>query len=142
MTRDKALRFNKGEPELHYALFYPHLLEALAKVQSQGGVKYGYANWVSGGKPDAEYYDAAMRHLVSHFNGRVYDKDLGTLAIVQCIWNLMNLVEQNMSDYPVFDENFDQEAFVKKWKDHPKKVGRPEVFNYAEFQEAKSRAEE
>lgn len=121
----KALRFNKGKPELHYILFYPRFLHALASVQEQGAHKYGYANWAFGGKPDQEYLDAALRHLIAHFNGELYDDDIGTLHLAQCVWNLMNLLEQNMINVPLFDPDFDQQAFIDKWADAPKQVGRP-----------------
>ena len=120
-----ALRFNSGKPELHYILFYPRFLEALASVQEQGAFKYGYANWSLGGKPDQEYLDAALRHLIAHFSGEVYDEDIGTLHLAQCIWNLMNLLEQNLKELPLFDPDFDQEAFIKRWEDAPKQEGRP-----------------
>ncbi len=116
----EALRFNQGKDEVHYILFYEAFIKAMAKVQEQGAVKYGYANWMSGGKPDTEYLDSGMRHLLAFFRGEMYDKDLGTLHLAQACWNFINLLEQNYSDFPVLDPDFDQESFVARWKDRPK----------------------
>jgi hypothetical protein len=121
-SSDVALRFNTGKPEVHYILFYPEFLAALAEVQAQGGRKYGYGNWTAGGKPNSEYYDAAIRHLLSHFNGEIYDDDLGTRHLVQAIWNLMQVLEQNGDGGPHIDPEFDQAAFEEKWASFPKKA--------------------
>ena len=85
-----------------------------------------------GGKPNSEYYDAGLRHLLTHFaadKGLIdpktgeptsyYDKDLGVLHIAQAIWNFMQLIELNL-DVPLVDPDFDQEDFVARWKDYPK----------------------
>ena len=119
MEEPKALRFNEGKPQLHYILYYPRFLEALAWVQERGEDKYGYGNWMFGGKPDREYYDSNLRHLGDHFNGDIYDNDSGASVLIQAIWNLMNLFEQN-TDFPVSDPDFDLEAYQEKWKDYPK----------------------
>ena len=129
----ESLRFNEGKPEVHYILFYKKFLESFALVQTQGAIKYGYGNWMGGGKPDNEYFDAGMRHLIIHFNAckgiidpetgeptSYYDEDLGVLHIAQAIWNFMQLIELNL-DIPLSDPDFDQEDFVKRWIDHPKK---------------------
>jgi hypothetical protein len=116
----EALRFNSGKPQAHYILFYKHFIEALAKVQEHGAIKYGYANWAAGGKPDTEYLDAGMRHLLAFFEGEMYDKDLGVLHLAQMCWNFMNLLEQNYNDWPVLNPDFDFEGFVERWKDAPK----------------------
>lgn len=115
-----ALRFNKGKNQVHYILFYKRFIEALARVQEQGGLKYGYANWASGGKPDTEYLDAGMRHLLAFFDGEMYDEDTGTMHLAQACWNFINLLEQNYGDWPVLDPEFDQQAFIDRWADLPK----------------------
>lgn len=116
----QALRFNTGKPQAHYILFYKKFIEALAAVQEQGAIKYGYANWAIGGKEDVEYLDAGMRHLLAFFEGEMYDEDLGTQHLAQACWNFMNLIEQNYDDWPAISPDFDQEAFVERWKDFPK----------------------
>ena len=121
MDEFKALRFNEDKPQLHYIMHYRRFLEALAWVQERGAEKYGYGNWMYGGKPDREYYDSGMRHLLDHFDGEIYDKDTGSAVLVQTIWNLMNLFEQN-TDFSISDPDFDLEAYRKKWKDHPKQT--------------------
>lgn len=116
---DKALRFNSGKPELHYILYYPKFVEALALVHMQGAEKYGYGNWRLGGKPSQEYWDSAMRHIFDAFQGKVYDEDTGCLTLAHAIWNLIQIIEQNMEN-PLFDGDFDQESFIERWKDFPK----------------------
>lgn len=116
----KALRFNEGKPQLHYILFYRKFLESFSKVLEQGAHKYGYGNFTLGGKPDQEYLDSAMRHLVSHFSGELYDEDMGTLHLAHCIWNLITLLEYNMSDTPSINPKFDQQEFLDRWADMPK----------------------
>ena len=112
-----ALRFNTGKPEVHYILFYKKFIEALATVQSQGAIKYGYANWAAGGKNDTEYLDSGMRHLLAFFSGEMYDEDTGSLHLAQVCWNFMNAIEQNYADWPNLDPDFDQETFIERWKD-------------------------
>jgi hypothetical protein len=116
----EALRFNEGKPEVHYILFYEKFAEALAKIQEQGALKYGYANWMAGGKPDTEYLNSGLRHLFAFFNGEMYDEDLGTLHLAQACWNFINLLELNYAEFPVLDPDFNQEEFVRRWEDRPK----------------------
>ncbi len=123
----QALRFNAGKSEVHYILFYKKFIEALAMVQTQGAIKYGYANWDIGGKEDVEYLDAGMRHMFDFFAGNFYDEDTGCQVLAQAIWNFMNVIEQNYSDWPVKDPAFDQEAYVEKWKHLPKSGGSRNV---------------
>jgi hypothetical protein len=115
-----SLRFNDDKAHVHYMLFYRYFAEAFAKVQEQGAIKYGYGNWRSGGKPDQEYLDSALRHILAHMDGELYDEDCGTLHMAHACWNLINLMEQNMKGVPVIRDDFDQEGFTAKWKDLPK----------------------
>jgi hypothetical protein len=119
----EALRFNKDKPELHYLLYYPRFMEALARVQMQGAIKYGYGNWLYGGKSDLEYWDSGLRHLASAFNKETFDKDSGCHTLAQAVWNFMQIIEQNYRG-PVFDPDFDQQAYVDRWADHPKQEKR------------------
>ena len=128
---ETSLRFNEGKSEVHYMLFYKKFAEALAKIQSQGAIKYGYANWMSGGKPDTEYLNSGMRHLLDFFSGNMYDEDLGTLHLAQACWNFINLLELNYSEWDILDPNFDQEAFEEKWKNAPKRSESPNVMERA-----------
>jgi len=117
---DKALRYNEGKPELSYILDFNRALAAVAAVSQQGAIKYERGNWKKGGKPDTEYLDAALRHLVEHQNSGPYDPDIGTLHIANAVWNLLALLELNMMDqYEAIDPEFDQDAFKARYSIKP-----------------------
>jgi hypothetical protein len=116
---EKALRFNSGKPPLHYILYYPRFIEAISRVQEQGAHKYGYGNWRRGGKPSQEYWDSGLRHLMDAFWGDHYDEDLGTRTLAMAIWNFIQILELN-DDLPAMNPDFDQDAFIKRWENHPK----------------------
>jgi hypothetical protein len=110
-----ALRYNEGKPELSYILSMPRMLEALAKVFSQGAIKYERDNWQRGGKPDTEYKDSLLRHLLAMEKGEMYDHDTGCLHAAHAIWNLGALIELNYGGVPALDPGFDQQAFIDKY---------------------------
>lgn len=116
-----ALRFNEGKAELGYILDFNRALDAVAKVCSQGAVKYKPRNWKAGGKPDKEYIESCLRHLRDWANVGQYDPDIGTLHIANAAWNLLALLELNITpDHEVLDPDFDQESFVAKYTETPK----------------------
>lgn len=101
-------RYNKGKPELSYLLMFPKSAEAIARLLEAGAEKYDYLNFLKGGKPDKEYWDAAMRHLVKAMQYETtghsaawydYDgaADEGTKAphLAAVIWNLMMIIENH-----------------------------------------------
>jgi len=91
-----ALRYNSGKPSFHYILFFPRVIELLAKIFEGGEHKYDYCNWRKGGNPDKSYLDAAMRHLAKwQGKGEIFDEDYKTHHIGHAIWNLMVLFELN-----------------------------------------------
>jgi len=111
---DAALRFNAGKPELSYLLSIPKAVAALAKVFSQGAIKYERDNWQKGGKPDAEYLDSCMRHLLASQH-EDHDPDTGCLHLAHAIWNLAALIELNTAGVSIHDPNFDQAAFGARY---------------------------
>jgi len=115
-----ALRFNDDKLPLHYWDLYPTCAKMIAWVQARGEDKYGYGNWMLGGKPDREYRDSAKRHQTEFNEGVDYDEDTGSFHPAQELWNLMNLIERNYSDIPLRDPDFDLDAYVEKWRDSPK----------------------
>jgi hypothetical protein len=92
----EALRDNKGKDELSYILDIPEALKALSHVFRQGAKKYSRGNWQLGGKPDAEYLDACMRHLTKHVKEGPFDPETGALHLAHAIWNLAALIELNI----------------------------------------------
>lgn len=111
-----ALRYNADKPELSYLLSIPSAVEALAKVFSQGAIKYERDNWQKGGKPNEEYLDSCLRHLYASEREH-YDADTGCLHLAHAIWNLAALIELNVP-VELFDPSFDQAAFEAKYADH------------------------
>lgn len=104
--KTKALRFNEGKAELGYVLQFSSAMESLARIFEFGAVKYEEDNWLKGGKPDKEYIDSAIRHLVSWTKGEVYDSDSGCSHLGHAVWNLCALMQTN---HPT--ETFDPTIF-------------------------------
>lgn len=114
---NEALRYNEGKAELAEILQFDNALEALAKVMSQGGVKYEHRNWLKGGKPDAEYLNSAMRHLLSFEQGEFYDQDTGCAHIAHVAWNMLALLRLNHHDAPALDPEFDQQGYLDRYSE-------------------------
>jgi len=112
---DVALRHNTGKPKLGELLFFDNALVALVAVMEQGAVKYARHNWMKGGKPDDEYIDSAMRHMLHHQLGETHDDDTGCLHLAHAAWNLLACLTLNYATEPSIDPDFDQEAFEKRW---------------------------
>jgi len=55
----------------------------------------GKPNWILGGKPDSEYIDAALRHLMKMAQGETRDSETGTLHAAAVQWNMGALVTLN-----------------------------------------------
>jgi len=111
----EAQRFNQGKPQMSYLLHYPKAMTALVRVLEQGAIKYEPLNWKLGNKPDEEYFDAALRHMFSHYENGPYDKDIGVQSAAQAIWNLITYIELNSEADPLNPE-FEQDEFVARYK--------------------------
>jgi len=110
-----ALRDNSDKPRLSEVFKFGAGLKALARVMSQGALKYDEDNWLKGGKPDNEYLDAASRHLECYINGEFYDQDVGTAHLAHVAWNALACLRLNHNLMPDLDPDFDQETFVEKY---------------------------
>ena len=100
-----AARHDKGKPKLHYILHYKKAVETLCRILEFGAHKYSDFNWKKGGKPDAEYLAACVRHMTKHVNGEIIDPETGCSHIGHAAWNLMTLLELNITmpvDEPLF----------------------------------------
>lgn len=99
-TSPPAARDNAGKAPMDFILDFPIAMEALARVMEVGAVKYERDNWKKGGKPDAEYFGAAMRHLFAAKNaknaGEDVASDTGCLHAAHAVWNLLAYIELNM----------------------------------------------
>jgi hypothetical protein len=121
----EALRHNKGKPEL--AQLFHFDLRWLADHMSAGRVKYpdtapGVPNWTLGGKPDAEYLDAAARHLAHLVQGEDYDIELGTHHAAAVAWNMLAMLTCNR-DYDKQEAKAVQQRlvpidYVDPWEAH------------------------
>lgn len=100
-----AKRFNEGKPKLGYVLYWPHFLEAFARVCENGEIKYGQFNWKKGGKPDEEYLHSAVRHIVAVLDGEDFDEEYGTHHLAHAAWNIMTWMDLNRSD-KIVSSNF------------------------------------
>ena len=116
---EEALRYNEGKPALAQILEFGSGLDKLAKVMSQGAIKYTPRNWLKGGKPDEEYLSAALRHMEAFVNEGEWDKDNGTHHIAHAAWNMLALLTLNRDDLPDLDPMFDQDAFLSKYTEEP-----------------------
>jgi len=102
-----ALRANQGKPLLSFILDFPKALTAFCRVKEVGGIKYKIDNWKAGGKPDREYLDAALRHMLAFKGGKQFSGDTGCHHLAHAAWNLFALLELNVKDVE------DPEAFAE-----------------------------
>lgn len=90
-----ALRANSGKPQLGELLCFGHGLSAVSRVLEQGGKKYAHRNWMKGGKPDGEYIDSALRHLMAIQGGELHDQETGCLHESHVAWNMLAMTRLN-----------------------------------------------
>jgi hypothetical protein len=64
------------------------VITELALGLAEGAIKYGKYNWRAVGVRYSIYYDATMRHLISHFEGEDLDPDTGLNHITKAISSL------------------------------------------------------
>ncbi len=116
----EALRFNEGKPMLSYILQFANPIKAVARIMEFGATKYEDGNWRKGGKPDAEYLNSMMRHLIQWLGGEKYDTDSGCSHLGHAIWNLLALHELNhpdeIIDERLFKDRMEHWAAVKERK--------------------------
>ena len=99
----EAARETAGKPELAEVLHFD--LRFLADHCTAGRLKYpdhdGRPNWTLGGKPDAEYLNAATRHLAALVQGEEWDPELGTHHAAAVAWNMLVLLTNNRQWFPI-----------------------------------------
>lgn len=98
-----AARDNAAKPPLATELLWFDL-DWIAAHAARGRVKYpdvdGKPNWTLGGKPDAEYLDAAMRHLTAMVRGQEYDRESGTHHAAAVVMNMLMMLTCNYAGRP------------------------------------------
>ena len=93
-----ATRMNQGKPLFSFILDFPKALLAFCRVKEVGAIKYERNDWKEGGKPDEEYLDAALRHMVEFKNGEQFASDTGCHHLAHAAWNLFALLELNVNE--------------------------------------------
>ena len=88
----RALRFNKGKPQLSYLMDFPKAIEGIAKVMEFGATKYPRNNWKKG-SPVNEVVDSMLRHLSKARNGQKFDAETSIDHLFHVLVNAMFLAE-------------------------------------------------
>lgn len=104
----RALRSNKGKPELRYLLTFPHAAEGIARVSMYGASKYALYNYMMGA-PASQQVDCLMRHLNDWWGkGKNQDEDAAKHGfdihpLYSLAWNAMRLAEE-LTTRPELDD--------------------------------------
>jgi len=77
MTPDTNPKSLEGRKKPSMACVPPSALLYLSRAMMEGEKKYGRMNWREHHISSSIYYDAAMRHLLSWFDGEDCDRDSG-----------------------------------------------------------------
>ena len=64
-------------------------LEWVARVCHNGGAKYAPSNWKKVKRADKRYIAAAIRHIVAHLKGEVYDAEWGFPHLAHAVCSLL-----------------------------------------------------
>lgn len=94
-------------------------LMALGLAMMEGGRKYGAHNYRKMGVRFSTYYDAAMRHLMSWWEGEDIDPDSGVYHVIKamaCLTVLMDSIYMGnaQDDRPIkYPDGIDMESFNK-----------------------------
>jgi hypothetical protein len=94
-------------------------LMALGLAMMEGGRKYGAHNYREMGVRFSTYYDAAMRHLMSWWEGEDIDPESGVFHVVKamaCLTVLMDSIYMNnyTDDRPIrYPNGIDMDSFNK-----------------------------
>lgn len=115
-----SARHNTGKPTISDVLLWPKAIIAWTAHATMGRIKYpdvnpGVPNWTLGGKPDDEFINAAMRHLVALKNGETYDPELGTMHAAAVLWNMATMIQCNYDTAPAISPLFDEQDFIDHW---------------------------
>lgn len=76
MSKEQALRYNTGKPELSYVLDVMPALKDLTKRMEHGSRKYSRNNWKKGFNKE-QLIDSTLRHLTDFHEGKDIDLESG-----------------------------------------------------------------
>jgi len=79
--------------KLQWRLLPWKALEEVAKVVTDGAVKYSPDNWKYVKPFEDRYLDATIRHLVAYIQGEVDDPDSGSNHLAHAVANMLFLIE-------------------------------------------------
>ncbi len=91
-------KIQAGSKKVSLSVIPPQVLAELALAMMEGARKYGPYNWRKGGTVASTYYDAAMRHMISYWEGDDYDPEAGCLHLVKAIASLVVLVDSILQE--------------------------------------------
>lgn len=77
-------------------LMPPRALEEVARVFTYGAEKYAPRGWERG-MPWGQLFGAAQRHLWAFWDGEDYDCESGLLHLAHAAWNVLALLEYQVS---------------------------------------------
>jgi hypothetical protein len=97
--------------KLRMDLISPDALKGLAEILTFGSNKYNDRNWEKG-VSFGRLYGAALRHLISFWDGCDIDEESGKMAIdhAQCCLHFLSHYLHNYSKYKNFDDRPIKEA--------------------------------
>ena len=85
--------FRKDDAEkLMFSLIEPAFLEGMAKVLTDGGIRYGFNNWKNlRSEEKTRYKDALLRHINNYMKGHMLDDDSHQHEMLHVACNAMFL---------------------------------------------------
>ena len=89
---DRAMRFNKGKPQLSYLMDFPNAMLAFTAVCEMGAQKYARHNWKKG-MPVSQLVDSLLRHTMDFYRGEDVDKESGIIHAAHMMWNCAAIIE-------------------------------------------------
>jgi len=102
--KERAMRFNNGKPELHYALTFGEALKGAARVGTFGANKYSAYNYMKGATA-SQSIGCLLRHLLAWFEGEDSDPESQLNHLDHFVWNAMRLsTEMKGSDKDELDD--------------------------------------
>lgn len=132
---DEGRKDDQGK--LRMDLISPDALKGMVGILNFGSSKYNDRNWEKG-ISFSRVYGAALRHLISFWDGHEIDEESGKMAIdhAQCCLHFLSHYLHNRDQYVKFD---DRPAPVEAWKTYPKN-NRHEVSNMGNVRQANKKS--